>query len=192
MIDRVIRLLLAMLIAATLYVQLGGTVHGGRSIPDFFSFFTTESNMIVILALVWANPILRGAATVYITITGLVFNGLLGGIQETLHLTVGWIDVVLHDVSPLSLIAWWAIAPPRLPLGYAKLISLWMLYPCAYLAYTLVRGAQTSWYPYGFLDPLREGWGIVTLFCTCALVALIALSWLAISRAAAKRTDLAS
>lgn len=46
----------------------------------------------------------------------------------------------------------------------------WLIYPLAYVAYTLARGAVMNWYPYPFLDVTQLGyltvlWHIVVLTC---------------------------
>ena len=192
MIWQIGRFCLAALIAAALYAQMRQVIHAGNSIANFFSFFTVQSNIIAIVALLLPNPVIRGGATVYITITGVVYNLLLRGVEAALQMTIGWVNLVLHDISPLALIVWLIVAPPKLPAAYAKLIPLWMSYPLAYLAYTLVRGHFTTWYPYGFLDPIRQGWGIVGAFCACTTVAVVGLSWLVIFRATTAKPTMIS
>ena len=46
----------------------------------------------------------------------------------------------------------------------------WLIYPLAYVAYTLAHGAVMNWYPYPFLDVTQLGyltvlWHIVVLTC---------------------------
>jgi len=53
----------------------------------------------------------------------------------------------------------------------------WLLYPLAYLVYTLIRGAQVDWYPYPFLDVSRHGYGGVLLNCAVMLVGFVAAAW---------------
>src|SRR5206468_4168402 len=74
---------------------------GAFSAGNFFSFFTIQGNilaatMLVLVALVRPGErsalfdAARGAVTLYIAITGVVFALLLEGHQETLNTTVGW------------------------------------------------------------------------------------------------------
>ena len=56
------------------------------------------------------------------------------------------------------------------------------MYPLAWLAYTMVRGAAGEWYPYPLLDPANGGYGSVVAY----VVAIFAFSLvvLAVLRAA--------
>ena len=49
---------------------------------------------------------------------------------------------------------------------------VWVVFPMAYLAYSLVRGAITGWYPYPFLDPREHGYTGV-LVVSAAVTALV-------------------
>ena len=51
-------------------------------VANFFSFFTIESNLIVIASLIVPWPPLRGAATVYIVIVGIVYSALLANKRD--------------------------------------------------------------------------------------------------------------
>jgi hypothetical protein len=151
---------------------------------NFFSFFTIQSNilaaaMLALTALVrprertWLFDLLRGGVTLYIVITGVVFALLLSGLQEDLQTTVSWVDLILHRVIPIVLVVDWLAAPPRhrLPLWIA---GAWLAYPAAWLAYTLVRGAATGWYPYPFVDVDELGYGGVFWRCAVLLAGFVA------------------
>ena len=49
---------------------------------------------------------------------------------------------------------------------------MWLLYPFAYLVYTLIRGASVGWYP--FLDVSRHGHGGVLVRCVAMLIGIVA------------------
>ena len=56
-----------------------------------------------------------------------------------------------------------------------------LLYPLVWLAYTLVIGAASGWYPYPFLEVPEQGVAAVTLAClgvTVLVLVLSALVWL--------------
>jgi hypothetical protein len=40
---------------------------------------------------------------------------------------------------------------------------VWLVYPLAWFAYTLIRGSVADWYPYPFVDVSRHGYGGVLL-----------------------------
>lgn len=46
--------------------------------------------------------------------------------------------------------------PPSRPVK-VRWVLIWLLYPLAYLAYSLIRGAQVGGYPYPFFDPRLPG-----------------------------------
>ena len=114
---------------------------------NFFSFFTIQTNLFAIAMLglvVIVRPTersvafdaVRGAVTLYITITGVVFAVLLAGLQESLDTHIAWVDFTVHKLMPVVLVADWLIDPPRHRLSF-RIGLAWLLYPLAYLVYTL-------------------------------------------------------
>lgn len=149
------------------------------NLGDFFSYFTIQSNVIAVVVLMggavidpqgprWAY--VRGAATLYITITGLVYNTLL------LHLAVGvptpWVNDVVHRTVPALMLLDWIVFSPWAQTHIVAALG-WLAYPVAYVAYTLLRGPDVDWYPYPFLDPLLQGgYGRVAI----SIVVMVAVS----------------
>jgi hypothetical protein len=164
------RLAFAALAVAAIAVQVHHLSSGARFRPvNFFSFFTIDSNLLAIAtltlsALVARRPpsavveALRGAATLYLAITGVIFTLLLADIQEDLQLTLPWVDTVLHTILPAVLAVDWLVDPPRTRL-HPRLIALWLAFPVVWATYTLVRGPLADWYPYPFIDPRVHGYG---------------------------------
>jgi hypothetical protein len=152
---------------------------GRLDLFNFLSFFTVQSNVIAIVALLlmtdrgrgprprWLDW-LRGAATVYLTITFVVMLVLLENVDVGLQL--GWVDFVLHKLMPVVVVADWLLDPPVASLGRRDALG-WLVYPLIWLGYTLVRGAVVSWYPYPFLDPANGGYRALALTCVVILVA---------------------
>src|SRR5262245_61496379 len=148
------------------YAKLNGSP--GFSSGNFFSFFTIQSNILAVVTLVTAALVrrdersrlfdaLRGAATFYITITGVVFALLLSGHQEDLDTHIWFVNFVGHQLIPVVLVVAWLIDPPRHRLGI-RIALAWLAYPFAWFAYTLIRGAAVDWYPYPFVDVSRHGY----------------------------------
>ncbi len=143
---------------------------GGRGVDaaNFFSFFTVQSNLFaaaVLLATAFhvgtrstRFEAVRGAAVLYMLITGVVFALLLSDLTDDLQTTVPWVNFVVHQLMPVVLLADWLLDPPRRRLAW-KLAFVWLVYPLAYFAYTLGRGAIVDWYPYPFLDVNEHGYG---------------------------------
>ena len=172
----------AALAAAAIVAQFLEIMRLGHSILNFFSFFTIESNVIAIVALVSAPrlPMLRGAATCYMMITGIVYMFLLAGVD--VDITLPWVNAVLHYVMPFVMLFDWFVFPGEVNTTLASTIVRWTLYPMSYLVYTFARGAVTGWYPYPFFNP-RAGLGAVALTVGGILILGIALQYAIFIRA---------
>lgn len=181
------KLIFAVLVLAAIGAQI---IHSGRMAnfnpANFFSFFTIESNILAaVLFLVsafclWSGErsatldYARGAATLYMMVTGIVYSTLLASTQNTLLLP--WVNLVLHYVFPIIVLVDWTIDPPGQALIASKALLLWLAYPLIYLAYSLVRGAFVHWYPYPFLDAAKLGYTRVALNCAGIAVGAVLLT----------------
>ncbi len=154
----------------------------------FFAYFTIQSNLIGVAAFVWlirrgdqprsrAVELLRAAAAVYLTVTFFVVIFLLSGVDVGLQLT--WVDVVLHKIFPVIVVADWLLDPPRQRFMARDIFTL-LIYPLAWTVLTMIRGAIDAWYPYPFLDPANGGYGQVLVTAVVILVAFVAISWVII------------
>lgn len=142
---------------------------------NFFSFFTIESNILVAFILLLSSlgtatfgrskqfGILRGAATVYILTTGLIYFLLLRGLEESLQTAIPWVNTVLHYIMPIAMLLDWVLNPPTKKITWKHATS-WLLFPIFYIVYSLIRGPIVNWYPYPFLDPRIGGYGRVLLY----------------------------
>ncbi|MBC5798583.1 MAG: Pr6Pr family membrane protein [Candidatus Eremiobacteraeota bacterium] len=183
-----VRAALALLTFGAIATQLGHELSKGPPIgfrlTNFFSFFTIESNVFaaaVLLAIVAplsrSNAprlaMLRGAAVLYMAVTGAVYSLLLSGSQEALQTTVPWVNVVLHYFMPAAIVCDWLAAPCPLPQRYAWILARWMVFPIAYVLFSLVRGRMTGWYPYPFLNPALHGAAGVAIVVTAIAVSSV-------------------
>ena len=193
----VARLGFASLAIAAMTYQFATTADSAFRKANFFSFFTIQSNIIGVAALfalvlvprARRSPtfdVVRGAAVLYMAITGVVFALLLSGLQEELQTTIPWVDFVVHKLMPIVLVADWLVDPPRHRLSRWTLLA-WLSFPLAWVTYTLVRGAAVDWYPYPFVDVSRLGYdGVLARSVVLALgfaAAGAALLWLGNRRA---------
>lgn len=141
---------------------------------NFLSFFTIQSNLIGVAALLGSAirclggvpstrgwDLFRGASVLYLTITLIVFGALLS--NTDVDTAVPWVNAVVHKLFPIVLILDWLIDPPASRLTVREAL-IWLAYPVAWLAYTLVRGPIAGWYPYPFLDPANGGYGSVAIY----------------------------
>lgn len=175
------RLAVAALTLAAIGAQLADQIRHGRSVINFFHFFTIESNVAAACALIVAASsgragMFRGAVTLYIAATGVVYIWLLSGLEEALQTTLPWVNAVLHYLTPAAVVTDWIIDPAILPRHYARTVAWWMVYPALYCLYSLVRGAITGWYPYPFLDPRIHGAASVAITTGVILIFGIAFA----------------
>ena len=141
---------------------------------NFFSYFTIQSNifafvMLIVSALAVASNkrssklnLLRGAATLYMVITGIVFAVLLAGVEGSILTAVPWDNLVLHYIMPVVLLIDWLVDKPSKAITF-KRSFVWLIYPISYVIYSLVRGQLVNWYPYPFLNPKTNGFSGVFL-----------------------------
>jgi hypothetical protein len=178
----VLRIGFAVLAVVAIGVQMLDLADRGVLNPiNFFSYFTIESNLIAVAALLWAatatqagpNPRLdffRGAATTYMTVTFVVFALLLA--DTDVDTAIVWVDRVLHRVIPIVMMADWLIDPPAVRIGLRR-AWWWLAYPLAWVVYTMIRGAIVGTYPYPFLDPANGGYGVVLVYSMAILVGML-------------------
>lgn len=187
-ITAVLRLGVAVLLAVALVVQFRvGVTRSGLTTVNFLSYFTVLSNIGAVVLLValavrpgrarsasWLVP--RGAVTLAMVVTGLVYALLLAPIAADVDLSEPWVNRVLHVVGPLAALLDWLLDPPRIAPTRAVLGS-WLVPPALYLVYSLVRGRLVGRYPYPFLDPAETGgYGGVAGYVAIVLVAVLILA----------------
>lgn len=180
---RSLRLALASLLLVALAAEFViGMSRAELTIVNFFSFFTILSNTFAVVMLTmlagrpqWTESTrfsqFRGAVTVYMSLTGLVFAVHLA--PTDVGLTEPWVNWSLHVIGPLAIALDWIVFAPeaRLP---RSTVPIWAVFPAVYLAYTLIRGAIVDWYPYPFLDPGETaGYAEVAMWSPLVLVVVL-------------------
>jgi len=172
-------------LALQLVLIIGATTASGGTavwaVFNFFCFFTILSNVIVAAMLARvalgrapAAPLL-GAATLYIAVVGITYSVALRHIWDP----QGWqliADRVLHDVVPVLACLFWLVFVPKGRLS-VRIIPSWLIFPIAYLGWSLARGAVDGWYPYYFIDAGKLGYAVMArnALVVTALFALVAL-----------------
>jgi hypothetical protein len=167
------------------------------SAVNFFSFFTNLSNILgagvfLYLAATWRRPrtptveLVRGAAATYLGVTGVVYNLLLRGITEELGIVKPWVNFVIHVLMPIVVVLDWLFDPPRHRLALRR-TAWWLAFPLAYLAYSLIRGAATDWYPYPFLNPSETGGGYLGVLGYVVAISAVLLGFIWIFTALGNR-----
>jgi len=187
-----------LLIAALEVVALIGNfqyVLGFRffATANFFSYFTVQSAFLAVVTLGVAGAfallathdppwlgVVRTMVTVYVLVSGIVFALIVTQAStRDYRVDVPWSDTLLHFVVPsLAVIAWLAdsIIGVNPPVPWST-IGWVLVFPSAWLVYTLFRGADVGWYPYFFLDEAQVGGPVgVAFYCALVLVIFVALT----------------
>jgi hypothetical protein len=184
-----LRLFFGLLTFTAIIVQIIHVVHLHAFNPvNFFSYFTNLSNIFAGFVLVASamylagsrkpsatDDLVRGAVTMYMVITGVVYSLLLSG-YELGHL-LPWVNIVLHYIMPIVVLADWLCQPQRTKIT-AKQGLWWLVFPMLYLVYSLIRGPIAHWYPYPFLNPDKTGgYAGVAAYCVVILLGFLSVSW---------------
>lgn len=162
----VLRLAAGVLVTVAVATQITDQVLGDAFEPArYFSFFTVQSSLIDVVVLVTGGVLALGrqrdpelftavrmSTVAYAAVTAVVYNVLLRGLPSDGFTGLGWPGEILHVWIPAYIVLDWLLAPGRPALGWDR-IWLAIGYPLAWVAFTLVRGVVTGWYPYPFLDP---------------------------------------
>ncbi|TCM51508.1 Pr6Pr family membrane protein [Kribbella sp. VKM Ac-2568] len=181
----------ALVVALGIVVQLFVTANGTEGFyPDnpervlnVFAYFTIQSNLLLgatclLLAMDPDRPrgvvfrTLRLNGVLCIAVTGIVYHLVLAATDEL----SGWgafTNVLVHTVTPLLGVLGWLLFGPRRQTD-GRIVAWSIVYPLLWLAFTLIRGEGTGFYPYPFTDVSLHGYGQVLL--NCLLVALLFLA----------------
>ena len=171
------------------------------TIGNLFSYFTILTNLLVAISVTFIlvlphtaigaffkKPTVLSAIALYIFIVALVYNTVLRGIV-TLN---GWdffVDTLLHVVVPILFITYWFLCVAKGKLQFKQGLS-WLVFPFAYLIYSLLRGAVYGWYPYPFLNVLKFGYPKVLLNAVVLIVVFLlsSLALIALDKKLGKKT----
>jgi hypothetical protein len=136
------------------------------AIANFFSYFTVQSALLAVIVFVvgavyalrnrldplWLDMV-RMLVTVWVIVSGVVFAVILfEGSLRGVPVWAPWSSQLLHFWIPAYAMLDWLIAPgrdvPWRTVGYV------LVFPLAWVIFTMVRGSFVHWYPYFFLDPV--------------------------------------
>jgi hypothetical protein len=158
----------------------------------YFSYFTIQSTIIGIVVLfvggvlALVHPVdsptytaVRLSVLVYSIVTAGVYNLLLRGIPDEGFVSTAWPGEIMHVWIPLVFLLDWLFSPGRPALRWTAL-RIVVAYPLVWIAFTLVRGAATGWYPYPFLEP-GTGWLSVAAYIVAISALVIGLASLGIA-----------
>ncbi|WBQ06051.1 Pr6Pr family membrane protein [Kribbella sp. CA-293567] len=152
---------------------------------NVFAYFTIQSNLLLgVTCLLLALGAGRQDSTLFktlrlngvlcIAVTGIVYHLVLAGTDSPTGW--GWVaNLLLHTATPLLGVLGWLLAGPR---GRTSpRIAGWsIVFPLLWLAFTLIRGEGTGFYPYPFVDVGDHGYGQVLLNCLFVALLFLALA----------------
>lgn len=176
----VVRVFIALLTLTAIGAELNETFADSESVGNFFSFFTIQSNLFAAAMLLLTAGFVftgrdterlayfRGASSLYMVITGIVYFLLLRGVD--VQTDGAWVNTVVHYVMPVVMLLDWILFPPGSGVDLRK-ARVWLLYPATYAVYSLVRGGMVDWYPYPFID-LRDNSVISVVIWIAVLLAV--------------------
>jgi hypothetical protein len=190
----VLRLLAGVGLLVTIVIQIADRVVNRAFDPwEYFSYFTIETSLMNIVVFVAGGVLalrmprdtalfttVRMATLTYAVVTAGVYNLLLRNVPHEGFHGLGWPNEVIHVWIPLLIVLDWLVSPGRPALPW-RALQMVMIYPVAWLAYSLLRGAVSNGiYPYPFLDPATAGWGSVIIYIVVLSGVLVGLAALAV------------
>jgi hypothetical protein len=190
----VLRLLAGVGLLVTIVIQIADRVVNRAFDPwEYFSYFTIETSLMNIVVFVAGGVLalrmprdtalfttVRMATLTYAVVTAGVYNLLLRNVPHEGFQGLGWPNEVIHVWIPLLIVLDWLVSPGRPALPW-RALQMVMIYPVAWLAYSLLRGAVSNGiYPYPFLDPATAGWGSVIIYIVVLSGVLVGLAALAV------------
>ncbi|WP_168187188.1 Pr6Pr family membrane protein [Salinibacterium sp. UTAS2018] len=194
-----LRLIASTLVLASIATQvIDESIHNDFVAVEYYSYFTIQSSLINIVILALSGlvavrlkressllGVLRASVVSYAVVTAVVYNVLLRGLPDEGYVGIQWPNEVIHVWVPLFLLLDWLFSPSR-PVLRMRDVRIVVIYPVAWLAFTIVRGLLGGWFPYPFLEPNGpDGWGGVLVYVLgiAAFIIAIAVGLIAISRA---------
>jgi len=186
----ILRLLAALAVFSTIVIQISDRVINNAFDPsEYFSYFTIESVLIniVVLSVGGAYALrtqrdtalltaIRLSTVAFAVVTAGVYNLLLRNVPYEGFVGLQWPNEVLHVWIPLFIVLDWFLSPgkPALPWKAAWAV---LVFPVAWISYTLIRGAFTDIYPYPFLDPTTGGELSVVMYVVALTGFMVAISF---------------
>ncbi|MFW9895947.1 MAG: Pr6Pr family membrane protein [Candidatus Thorarchaeota archaeon] len=149
------------LIASAIYYSISY----GVFLPWFnqYKSFTMQTNLMITiwltLAIIWhkkpetLNKItgpLKGALTLYITITFLFFAVFLSFLYTPTGFAA-YTNLIFHYILPIAFIIDWVLTENKIKYRWNYLLY-WIIYPIGYVVFVFIHGAFTGDYLYYFLD----------------------------------------
>ena len=201
----VIRVLLALSLFGSVYWQVSDRMMHNLFRPtEYFSYFTITSCLLTAVVLtISAIQLTRGQAetkllsltrlttAVSMVIVGVIYNALLrGGAPDSRDAGYVWPvlpNEIMHTYVPMLIFIEWLFTRTTIALKINQ--AFWVLvYPLAWLAFSIIRGIITGWWPYWFIDPQYGiGTQLTWIVAISVMFTVLAVGFIPAQRALAKR-----
>jgi len=165
-----VRIAMALTLLYAVYWQISDRLsHNVFRPAEYFSYFTITSCILSGIVLLVAGlgvlrnksegkwlTIARLTMAASMVIVGVIYNLLLAN-QAPDPRDVGYEwpvvpNLIMHTYMPIIIFLEWLITNTAFKLKLKQ--AFWVLiYPLSWLAFSLVRGSITDWWPYWFIDP---------------------------------------
>lgn len=200
-----IRILTALAMLASIVWQVTDRLINNVFRPEeYFSFFTIQTSLIAVVVLTvgaqfaWTGRhetrvlnIVRLSSVTFTVVVTLVYNLLLRGLPADAA-DAGYVwpvlpNEILHVWAAIFMLIDWMLSSRRINLRVRTIF--WVLvFPLAWLVYSIIRGLIVGWWPYWFINP-NEPAGIqgmltyivgIMLFLLTVAIGLIGLQRLTV------------
>ncbi len=166
----VLRILFGLMVFSMVVWQIADRLANNVFRPaEYFSYFTVQTCLAITVLFIAAGiyswnhktdtrllTIVRVSIFSYSIVMLVVYNVLLRDVApaaaDANYVWPVFPNEFEHVWAPILVVIDWIFAPGRFPL---RLRAMWwaLIYPLAWVGFSLVRGAMTGWWPYPFLDP---------------------------------------
>jgi hypothetical protein len=191
------RLAVALGLVGSVIWQVSDRVLNGVFRPtEYFAYFTIHTSLIAAVVLTVtavrdlqgkadtkALTIARLSVSTYAIVVAVVYNALLRG-TEVLPTDpdYGYVwpvlpNEILHVWAPIFIVLDFALTKTKTQLKFKQIFWV-LLFPLAWLVFTIIRGLATDWWAYWFLNPNLEAevTGVVTFILAIVVFMLVSAS----------------
>ena len=186
----------ASLLTAIIWQVTDRLNHNNFRPTEYFAYFTIHTSLIAAVVLAVAGirelqgksdtkalTLARLSVSTYAIVVAVVYNALLRGtkvLPGDPDYGYDWPvlpNEILHVWAPIFIVLDFALTITLTKLKF-KQIFWTLLFPLAWLVFTIIRGLNTDWWAYWFLNPNEEGGvtGVVTFILAIVVFMLVSAS----------------
>lgn len=188
----IIRFATAFAMLASIVWQISSRLISNVFRPEeYFSYFTIQTSLIAIVTLgvagtfAWtgrnetrALNLVRLSSVTFTVVVTLVYNLLLRGLADDPK-DGGYVwpvlpNEILHVWAAIFMLIDWMLSSRRINLRVRSIFWV-LLFPLAWLIYSIIRGLAVNWWPYWFINP-NEPAGITGILTYIVAIMLFLLT----------------